>query len=293
MPDRHCALIVEDNERTAADLAEILRGVDCDSVIARSKEEALNFLEARPRCVILLDLQIPRTARGIRSESAVGISLLEDIRRLFGGRLRRQTWIPVIVVSGHAGDPTDVAELMKLDADDVIQKPYDIEDVAGKVREALDRSGRTSHDNCRSMVGGSPTKCLIEIPGTAQKRRTIALIGGKEAKLRDVALCALLRLLIGRARNESVPLIAFSSDRSCKAVSYKALDRLREDLRHVLDDPTTFIINTQGSYALPEGVSIGAVNTESLVRLGNQIAELAHQLETARNSRGRGAAPVA
>src|SRR5689334_3636615 len=125
MPAPYRALIVEDDERNASDLSEILRTIDCESVVARSKEEALTLLEKQLPCIILLDLQIPRTKRGLKGESAVGISLLEDIRRLFGGRLRRESWIPVVVISGHAGEIEDVVELMKLDADDVIQKPYD------------------------------------------------------------------------------------------------------------------------------------------------------------------------
>lgn len=91
---------------------------------------------------------------------------------------RRETWIPVIVISGHAGGIEDVVELMKLDADDVIEKPYDADDVARRVRQALERSGRTSHGNCRTTAVVPTAACVIEIPGTAKKRRTIVRIGG-------------------------------------------------------------------------------------------------------------------
>ena len=279
----HCALVVEDDERNAADLSDILRTIDCEPEVARSKEEALSLLATRPPCVILLDLQIPRTKRGLKGESAVGISLLEDIRRLFGGRLRRDSWIPVIVISGHAGEIEDVVELMKLDADDLIQKPYEADDVAGKVRQALDRSGRASHVDCLTTASVPTATYAIDIPGKAQKRRTIVRIGGKQAKLRDGSLCALLRLLVGHARGESVPLIDFSGDRQDQSAAYKAVDRLREDLSNVLDDPTRFIVNSQSSYTLSEGVSLGEVNTEWLIALGNQtITELARALEIAR-----------
>ena len=283
MPAPHCALIVEDDERNAVDLSDILRTIDCEPEVARSKEEALSLLANRPPCVILLDLQIPRTKRGLKGDSSVGISLLEDIRRLFGGRLRRESWIPVIVISGHAGEIEDVVELMKLDADDLIQKPYDADDVAGKVRQALDRSGRASHVDCEptTVVPSAPYE--IEIPGKAQKRRTIIRIGGKQAKLRDGSLCALLRLLVGHARGESVPLIAFSGERQDQAAAYKAVDRLREDLSNVLDDPTRFIVNRQSAYTLADDVSLGDVNIEWLVALGNQtITHLARTLEIAR-----------
>ena len=285
MPHPHCALVVEDDERNAADLSGILRTIDCEPIVARSKEEALTLLESQPPCVILLDLQIPRTKRGLKGESAVGISLLEDIRRLFGGRLRRETWIPVIVISGHAGETEDVVELMKLDADDVIQKPYDADDVAQKVRQALALSGRTSHVDCRTTAVVPSATYTIEIPGKAQKRRTIVRIGDKQAKLRDGPLGALLRLLIGHARGESVPLLDFSGERQDQAAAYKAVDRLREDLRNILDDPTIFIVNSQGTYTLADAVSIGAVNTEWLIALGNQtISDLARQLVIARRS---------
>lgn len=283
MPAPHCALVVEDDERNAADLSDILRTIDCEPEVARSKEEALGLLANRPPCVILLDLQIPRTKRGLKGESAVGISLLEDIRRLFGGRLRRDSWIPVIVISGHAGEIEDVVELMKLDADDLIQKPYEADDVAGKVRQALDRSGRASHLDCRTTAVVRTAPYAIDIPGKRQKRRTIVRIGGKQAKLRDGPLCALLRLLLGHARGESVPLIDFSGERQDQAAAYKAVDRLREDLSNVLDDPTRFIVNSQSTYTLSEDASLGEVNTEWLIALGNQtITDLARALEIAR-----------
>ena len=290
MADVHCALVVEDNPRTAADLGQILRTIACEPMFAGSREEALTLLGSHPPCVVLLDLQIPRTKRGLKGEASVGISLLEDIRRLFGGRLRRETWIPVIIISAHAGETEDVVELMKLDADDFIQKPYDADDVAQKVRHALAQSGRGTHQECKTPAVPERVPHEIQIPGKGQKHRTIVRIGVKEAKLRDGSLTTLLRLLIARARNASVPLMEFGGVRKDREAAYKAIDRLREDLANVVEAPTQFVINSQGSYALADYVSIGSVNTDWLLSLGNQtIAQLARELGTVRHSAQGGA----
>lgn len=280
MSQQHRALIVEDDERNARDLADILQAMSCQTAIARSKEEAMMLLDGELPCVILLDLQIPRHRRGLTDESAVGISLLEEIRRRSGSRLRSQTWIPVIVVSGHAGVADDAVELMKLGADDVIQKPYDAQDVAEKVAEALKTSGRTLHADCVPVSQTTSGLCVIEIPGTGQKFRTIVRIAGQETTLGPGSLSVLLRLLIGRALEKPVPLSAFGGER-------RTVQRLRDDLGKVVAEPTKFIIVRQGTYSLPQSVSIGAVETGRLVALENQtITDLSRELDVARERTG-------
>ena len=57
-------------------------------------------------------------------------------------------WLPIIVVSGHANEVEQAVDLMKLEADDVIEKPYFKATVVRKVWEALVKSGRETHIAC-------------------------------------------------------------------------------------------------------------------------------------------------
>lgn len=229
----HCALIVEDQARIANDLTDILRSIDFDTRIAHNKEDALALLEQEPPCVVLLDLSIPRTARDIKGRPAVGLSLLQDIRARFGSQRDKKVWIPIVVVSGHAREPDQAVEIMKLHADDLIQKPYDEDVVVRKIREALRKSGREAHSACRlteqvRVLGPSESpaqaKHVIGIPGTAAKKQTIVTIGEVEVGLSDGPLTAMLRLLLAHTQRQPIPLSAFSK---VDENAYKIVTRLR------------------------------------------------------------------
>jgi DNA-binding response OmpR family regulator len=282
----HCVLIVEDQVRIAKDLADILASIDCDTRIAHNKEDALALLEQEPPCLVLLDLSIPRTAVDIKGRPAVGLSLLQDIRARFGSPRDKKVWIPIVVVSGHAREVDQAVEIMKLDADDLIQKPYDEDVVIRKVREALRKSGREAHSACRMTKqahGVGPSEPLprpgdiIGIPGRAAKKQTLVTIGAAEVGLSDGPLVVLLRLMLAHTQGEAVPLSKFSVD---DQAAYKAVTRLRNALRSVVVDPHRFILNADGTYALGSHVQLGEVNTTWLAnRRNTAIADLALELE--------------
>lgn len=289
MGSGHCALIVEDQARIANDLADILRSIDCDSRIAHNKEDALALLDQEQPCFVLLDLSIPRTARDIKGRPAVGLSLLQDIRARFGSPRDKKVWIPIVVVSGHAREVDQGVEIMKLDADDLIQKPYDDDVVVRKVREALRKSGRESHGGCqvtgRARVwdppeSPSPPRHVIGIPGMGIKKQTIVMIGDVEVGLSDGKLTVLLRLMLAHLERQEVPLKEFSKD---DQNAYKAVTRLRKALQDAGVDSLRFIRNVDGCYALASDVELDEVNTKWLATrrnavIGSLASELAKRL---------------
>jgi DNA-binding response OmpR family regulator len=165
---------------------------------------------------------------------------------------------------------------MKLDADDLIQKPYDEDVVVRKVREALRKSGRETHGGCAAAARTATSGQVVEIPGTMVKNRSVVTVSGKAVQLSDASLTALLRLLVAHVRGESVPLSAFGRD---EQNGYKVVDRLRSALRGAVANPTAFVINCAGRYSLAPDVALGTVNTAWLTRRGNAtITDLAREL---------------
>jgi CheY-like chemotaxis protein len=84
MKERHIALIVEDDRETAEDLAEILRSIDCKSVVADNREGAIVAVQDTSFCLILLDLQIKSAADAIKGHVEHGKALLRKIREKYG-----------------------------------------------------------------------------------------------------------------------------------------------------------------------------------------------------------------
>ena len=271
-------LVVEDHSATADDLARIFRSHDCTCAIAVTKSAALEHLKRELPCIVLLDLEICRTPDELKGHSANGIALLEEIRSQFGGPPGATFWIPVVIVSGHANEPDDVAELMKLEADDVIQKPYKRDDLVRKVRDALFKSGRADHEACTKVNDQRKVDgILVSISGAMHGRRRLEVqINGNRGGLTESSMCVFLRLLIAHATGKTVHFTAFGK----RIDGRKVVGRLRTDLLAVLDDPTTFVVNAYGGYySLRSDVQIGECDFERLAKHGHaNITDLAREL---------------
>jgi DNA-binding response OmpR family regulator len=278
----HRVLIVEDHSATADDLARIFRSHDCTCEIAVTKSAALEYLERELPCVVLLDLEICRTPDELKGHSANGIALLDEIRSRFGGPPGATFWIPVMIVSGHANEPDDVAELMKLEADDVIQKPYKRDDLVRRVRDALLKSGRTNHDACTKVnVQRRVDGILVSISGAVHGRRRLEVeINGKRAGLTESSMCVFLRLLIAHATGKTVHLTDFGK----RIDGRKHVGRLRTDLLAVMNDPTAFVVNAYGGkYSLRADVQIGDCDIGRLATITELARELAAVLPEAKS----------
>jgi DNA-binding response OmpR family regulator len=278
---RHLALIVEDDRTTAEDLAEILKSLECESIIADNKRDALAALQTNAFCFILLDLEIKGDPDSIRGHTEHGNSFLREIRRIHAEHPGLCYWLPVLIVSGFAREVDAAVDVMKDGADDIVHKPFIARDVSTKIRGALERSGRLTHNLC----GGKPTPrtsnedkgVLLAIPGDRIRRRTRVMVGSRPIDLTDSSLRVLLELMVARGVGTGVHkrTLGASDDQGFKGVSV-----LREALKPVLSDGINIIDNDyHGNYWLTENVRIGSCDTERLEKIGDsRISKLAQKL---------------
>src|SRR5689334_17365325 len=117
-------LIVEDDEATASFLADNLRADGYKVAIAEGAGEGYRALEVRQPGLVLLDLALGEEN---------GLDLLDRIRSADGMASRVDPGVPVIVVSGRAGD-ADRIRGFERGADDYLTKPFVYRELLGRIR---------------------------------------------------------------------------------------------------------------------------------------------------------------
>jgi DNA-binding response OmpR family regulator len=127
-------LVVEDDERTAAFLADNLRADGFRVAVAGEADEAVRAIEVRRPDLVLLDLTLGETS---------GLSVLDRVRSADGIGTRIDPSLPVIVLSGRGTD-VDRVRGFKRGADDYVVKPFLYAEVLERVNAVLRRAhGRT------------------------------------------------------------------------------------------------------------------------------------------------------
>lgn len=124
-------LVVEDDERTAAFLADNLRADGFRVATASEAGEAVRAIEVRQPDLVLLDLSL---ARGTS-----GLGVLDRVRAADGIGTRIDPALPVIVLSGH-GAAVDRVRGFARGADDYVVKPFDYGELLGRVEAVLRRA---------------------------------------------------------------------------------------------------------------------------------------------------------
>ena len=133
--DRRGVLVVEDDERTAAFLADNLRADGFQVAVAAEAGEAIRAIEVRSPDLLLLDLTLGASS---------GLSVLDRVRSADGIGTRVDPQLPVIILSGHAGE-LDRVRGLKRGADDYVVKPFSYAEVLERVHAVLRRaSGRVA-----------------------------------------------------------------------------------------------------------------------------------------------------
>ena len=281
MNGKHLALIVEDDRTIAEELAEILRSLDCDSVIADNKRDALVALQNNLFCFILLDLEIKMEPDSIKGHTEHGNSLLREIRRVHADHFGLSYWLPVLIVSGFAREVSAAVDVMKDGANDIIHKPFIAREVSAKVRSALERSGRPTHNLCSekpvSQHIEAEDNIILRIPGNRIRQRTRVMIGSRPVDLTDSSLKILLALMVAHEAGTVVHKrdLGASDDQGFKGISL-----LRDALKPALNDGVNIIDNHyHGNYSLNDEVTIGNCDTERLEEISDRkITELAKDL---------------
>jgi DNA-binding response OmpR family regulator len=121
---RHAALLVEDDARLGAMVAEYLGRHDLDVTVAPDGERGLAALRRGRFDVVLLDVMLP------------GIDGLEVCRRIRAA----PEWVtlPVLMLTAR-GDDVDKIVGLELGADDYLAKPFNPRELLARIRAVLRR----------------------------------------------------------------------------------------------------------------------------------------------------------
>ncbi len=125
MANRTQALLVEDDARLAALVAEFLGKHEVDVTVAADGERGLRALRDKAWDVVLLDLMLP------------GVDGLEIARRMRADP--RTAQLPVIMLTAK-GDDVDKIVGLELGADDYLAKPYNPRELLARIRALLRRA---------------------------------------------------------------------------------------------------------------------------------------------------------
>jgi DNA-binding response OmpR family regulator len=122
--------VVEDDERTAAFLADNLRADGFRVATASEPGEAVRAIEVRRPDLVVLDLALGASS---------GLAVLDRVRSADGLGTRIDPELPVIILSGRAGE-IDRVRGFERGADDYVVKPFFYGELLARVRAVLRRA---------------------------------------------------------------------------------------------------------------------------------------------------------
>jgi DNA-binding response OmpR family regulator len=137
-PQRLSALLIDDDARLAALVAEYLGKNDVDVTIAADGERGLAALGKGTFEAVLLDLMLP------------GVDGLEVCRRIRASSSCPD--IPILMLTAK-GDDVDKIVGLELGADDYLAKPFNPRELLARLRAILRRAGPASGERSRLQVG--------------------------------------------------------------------------------------------------------------------------------------------
>jgi DNA-binding response OmpR family regulator len=127
----HSVLVVEDDERTAAFVADNLRADGYRVATATSAGEAVRAIEVRRPDLVLLDLAL--------ADGSSGLEVLDRVRAADGLGTRIDPALPVIVLTARAAE-TDRVRGFRRGADDYVVKPFFYAELLARIRAVLRRA---------------------------------------------------------------------------------------------------------------------------------------------------------
>ena len=130
MDERSLILILEDDEATRAFLADNLAADGFRVAGAAGAAEGLRAIEVRRPALVVLDLTL---------REGTGLELLDRIRAADGLATRIDPDLPVLVLSGRAGEADRVRSFAR-GADDHLCKPFLYAELLARIRALLRRS---------------------------------------------------------------------------------------------------------------------------------------------------------
>jgi DNA-binding response OmpR family regulator len=156
--DSHRLLLLEDDDATAAFLADNLAADGFRVITAAGAGEGWRAIELRDPQLLVLDL-------GLADGS--GLELLDRVRSSDGIASRVDPALPVIVVSGRASEVDRVRGLSR-GADDYMAKPFSYSELVARIRAVLRRAdGRSRRGAIRvGDLAIDPITRTVSVAGT-------------------------------------------------------------------------------------------------------------------------------
>jgi two-component system, OmpR family, response regulator BaeR len=171
MTERHSSptiLIVEDEPKLAALLADYLRAEGYDTVTLGNGLDVIPHVQAQPPSLVLLDLMLP---------GRNGFDVCKELRTFSN--------VPVIILTARV-DEIDRLLGLELGADDYVCKPFSPREVVARVKAILRR--------IEPRAGGGRASASPASPFEIDTKSHTAKLDGKELQLTPVEL-RLLTLL--------------------------------------------------------------------------------------------------
>ncbi len=116
-------LIVEDDPAVVVGLSDFVRALGYDVAVARDGRQALQLYASHPPDLVLLDLVLPKKS---------GAEVCRTIRE-------QGDTTPIIMVTAKT-QPHDRVAGLDLGADDYVTKPFDLEELAARIRAVTRRA---------------------------------------------------------------------------------------------------------------------------------------------------------
>ena len=123
-------LVIEDDEATRTFLADNLTADDFDVFVAGTAREALRLMEREAPDLAILDVGLPDLS---------GLDLIQAVRESDGVERRLDPTLPMIVISGRAGE-LDRLRGLRRGADDYVAKPFSYPELLERIRAVLRRA---------------------------------------------------------------------------------------------------------------------------------------------------------
>src|SRR5919107_5452912 len=127
--DAATILVVEDDDATRTFLADNLTADGYEVLVADCAADALRLLETKFPDVVLVDVALP---------DASGLELIRRVRDADGLASRANPAVPMLVVSGRAGE-LDRVRAFESGADDMVGKPFSYGELRLRIAALLRR----------------------------------------------------------------------------------------------------------------------------------------------------------
>jgi DNA-binding response OmpR family regulator len=130
-------LVIEDDTAVMNLIGTVLRRHGFDVVLVGTGLAGLRHVHEHPPGIVVLDVGLP---------DLDGWQVLKQIRDV--------SEIPVLMLTGHAGEPDKVRGL-RGGADDYLTKPFGIDEFTARIEALLRRGGRLSSETSDEFVDGA------------------------------------------------------------------------------------------------------------------------------------------